>query len=372
MKVYGFPGQGSQAPGMGGELFDQYPRLTEVADAVLGYSVKELCLHDPQGRMNDTRYAQPALFVVNALTYVDRVETKARRADYFIGHSLGELSALHAAGAFSFTQGLEIVAKRGELMNRVSGGAMAAIVNCSQERIEQVLVENGLRSVDIANYNAPDQIVISGLKEDLIRAESCFRSGKVRYFPLNTSGAFHSRWMQPVAKEFGEFLASVEFLPIKVPVISNYTARPYRQVEIAQNLTNQIVNPVRWIDSIGYLLSRGPMEFEELGNGTAVLDRLVAKIRKERPQTELPSSAFQERQDDPGTPLRGNTSSAADKVEQWNRRYAVGTKVKSRMIEQDGLETRTPAIVLFGCRAAVYLKGFNGYFDLDELAPVSD
>ena len=128
MKTYIFPGQGSQAKGMGGDLFNEFKELTDTADKVLGYSIKELCLEDPRSELNKTQFTQPALFVVNALTYYKRIQETGKKPDYVAGHSLGELNALLAAECFSFEQGLKIVKKRGELMSEAPSGGMAAIL----------------------------------------------------------------------------------------------------------------------------------------------------------------------------------------------------------------------------------------------------
>ncbi|MGO4778772.1 acyltransferase domain-containing protein, partial [Lysobacter sp. 2RAB21] len=133
MKTYMFPGQGSQARGMGGDLFDAYPELTAKADAVLGYSIKELCLEDPRRELGKTQFTQPALYVVNALSYYKRIQDTGETPDYLAGHSLGEFNALLAAECFDFETGLKLVKKRGELMSQATQGAMAAIVNATRE-----------------------------------------------------------------------------------------------------------------------------------------------------------------------------------------------------------------------------------------------
>ena len=162
MKTYMFPGQGSQARGMGGSLFDEFPELTDKADKILGYSIKELCLEDPRKELKNTQFTQPALYVVNALSYYKRIQETGETPDYVAGHSLGEFNALLAAECFDFETGLKLVKKRGELMSQATDGAMAAILNANREQVETLLKENGFKNVDIANYNAPLQIVISG------------------------------------------------------------------------------------------------------------------------------------------------------------------------------------------------------------------
>src|SRR5689334_5966402 len=129
MKAFVFPGQGSQAKGMGGTLFDEFQELTEKADRILGYSIKELCLEDPRKELNRTQFTQPALYVVNAFSYFAKIRETGQKPDYVAGHSLGEFNALLAAECFDFEAGLEIVKKRGELMSEATGGGMAAILN---------------------------------------------------------------------------------------------------------------------------------------------------------------------------------------------------------------------------------------------------
>lgn len=379
MKTYIFPGQGSQAKGMGGDLFARFPELTQQADAVLGYSIQQLCLEDKGNELNQTQFTQPALFMVNALAYAAQVE-QGLLPDYVAGHSLGEFNALLAAECFDFESGLRLVKKRGELMGQVSGGGMAAVLNASKEEIEEILHENNLSNLHLANYNTPSQIVISGLASEIDQARKCFKKGKIRFFPLNTSGAFHSPFMRAAMEEFKVFLQEISFKAPKIPVIANVTARPYEPDKIGETLAAQIASTVRWCESIQYLLAMAAgkgevMEFQELGHGE-VLTRLVETIRQQtsadvlarltQPQATVSAS----QQEEPPTAAPPAVSSAAEKVLSWNAAYPVGTKVKSQLVEADVLETRTEAVVLFGHRAAVYMKGYNGYFDLDEVTPV--
>lgn len=368
MKTFMFPGQGSQARGMGGALFDEFSQVTQKADAILGYSIKELCLEDPRGELNKTQFTQPALYVVNALSYMKKLEESGQPPDFLAGHSLGEFNALLAARCFDFETGLALVSKRGELMSRVSGGAMAAITNATREEVESALQANDLGNIDLANYNTPMQIVISGPREDIARAQAVFQQGKMRYYPLNTSGAFHSRFMSEAMSEFRAYLQAIELGELQIPVISNVTARPYQSGAIRENLSNQIASMVRWSETIQYLLGLGtgaaPMQFEEVGPGD-VLTKLAYTIRKLAPPAAAsPAPA--------ANAERRKGADATEKVLAWNRNYPVGTEVKSTVAQYEHLETRTEAIVLFGHRAAVYMKGYSGYFDLDEVVPVQE
>lgn len=281
MLAYVFPGQGSQQKGMGGELFDEFKELTLKADEILGYSIKELCMEDPQGNLGQTQYTQPALYVVNALTYYKKIKDTGTKPDYVAGHSLAEYNALLAAEVFDFETGLKIVKKRGELMSKASGGGMAAVIGMSEEKIKEVLKENGLESIDIANYNTPSQIAISGPKDDIVRAQPFFEAAGVRsYIVLKVSGAFHSRYMQSSKEEFEEFISQFKFTPPQIPVISNLRARPYKKSEIKKNMAEQITNSVKWTETIRYLMGKGEIEITQVGPGTAVAG-LVRSIQRE-------------------------------------------------------------------------------------------
>ena len=276
--IFVFPGQGSQSAGMGGELFDQFPELVKQADEVLGCSIKELCLDDPENRLNQTDYTQPALYVVNALTYLSKTENTDFRPDFVVGHSLGEYNALFTAGVFDFITGLKLVQKRGQIMVKVTGGGMAAVIGMQPNKIKQVLKDASFESIDIANLNSPKQTVISGRKEDIDAVKTVFEDAGVRLFiPLKVSGAFHSRYMQDAQNEFADFLKNFEFQPVQIPVIANYTAAPYQNDETMNNMVQQISSPVRWVESIQYLKQQPEPEFEEIGPGN-VLTKLIKQI----------------------------------------------------------------------------------------------
>ncbi len=387
MKTLMFPGQGSQAKGMGGTLFEEFGEYTAKADAILGYSIRELCLEDPRNQLDRTEFTQPALYVVSALSCVKKLAGSAAQPDFLAGHSLGEFNALLAAGAIDFETGLRIVQKRGELMGRIANGAMAAVLNATKEEIEAVLAQNGLTGIDLANYNTPSQIVISGSADEMAAAAPLFQQGKMLFYPLNTSGAFHSRCMSGAKEQFSAFLETISFCAPKIPVIANVTARPYRAGAMLENITTQMTSTVRWSESVQYLLALGQargatMECEEVGHGD-VLTRLFQTIRRQTPIEVLGGLATQIAAEESAAANatataaavvpapRAQPATAIEKVAAWNSRHSVGTRVRSAIAEYAGLETRTPAIVLFGHRAAVYMKGYNGYFDLDEIVAVA-
>ncbi|MFI5177371.1 MAG: ACP S-malonyltransferase [Vicinamibacterales bacterium] len=276
-----FPGQGSQSKGMGADLFDRFPDWTREADAILGYSIRELCVDDPRGELGQTAFTQPALFVVNAMTYRARAEGGAPAPAFLAGHSLGEFNALLAAGAFDFSTGLTLVRQRGALMGQVRGGGMAAVIGLDPARIQEVLAssEPG-RRLDVANFNSFDQTVIAGLKDDLAAVKADFEAAGVRaYIPLNVSAPFHSRYMRDAALAFAQVLAGATLRTPAIPVVANATAQPYGAGAVQETLARQIGASVRWLDSMLFLLDQGVTTFEEAGPGS-VLAKLVAQIRK--------------------------------------------------------------------------------------------
>ncbi|MER7234254.1 ACP S-malonyltransferase [Streptomyces olivaceus] len=275
-----FPGQGSQHVGMGKDLFARFPELTAQADAVLGYSVEELCRTGGGGNLNRTQYAQPALFVVNALSYLAR-EPALSRPRYLAGHSLGEYNALFAAGCFDFATGVRLVHRRGALMGAAEGGGMLAVLGVPGERLRELIdgVDQGL--VDMANFNSATQTVLSG-PTDVLRevARALSRHDGVRSVPLKVSAAFHSRCMREAAEEFARFLRGFSFADPQVPVPANVTALPYAPGQVADLLARQIHQPVRWHQITRYLLDHGVESVTEVGPGR-VLSGLWTAAAKE-------------------------------------------------------------------------------------------
>ncbi|ACL75226.1 ACP S-malonyltransferase [Ruminiclostridium cellulolyticum] len=281
MVAYVFPGQGSQAKGMGGELFGEFSYITKEADEILGYSIKELCLEDPKEQLGQTQFTQPALYTVNALCYLKKLQETGEKPDYVAGHSLAEYNALFAAGVFDFKTGLRLVKKRGELMSQASEGGMAAVIGLTEEKVKEILQNNNLTSIDIANLNTPTQIVLSGLKDEIENAMPIFKAAGARnYVVLKVSGAFHSRYMEPSRKMFEEFIEQFEFNDIQIPIISNIHARPYKKEAIKINLVEQITHSVKWTETVRYLMGKGVAEILQIGPGT-VLTGLIRTIQRE-------------------------------------------------------------------------------------------
>ncbi|AJT61926.1 Polyketide biosynthesis protein PksE [Streptomyces lydicus] len=291
MKAVVFPGQGAQRRGMGRELFDAYPELTDQASEILGYSLRTLCLDDPHRQLGRTEYTQPALFVVGALAHRQWREDTGDQPAFLAGHSLGEYCALHAAGAFDFATGLRLVQRRGALMAQARGGGMAAVVGVDAARLRELLDEGGFLGLTVANDNAPQQQVVSGDTATVDALVAHLDTRDVRCVRLNVSGAFHSPLMHQAQQDFARFVDGFALGDPAMPVIANATARPYAPGRTARTLVDQIVQPVRWTESVHHLLDHGVTDFVELGG--RVLGRLIDQIRSApRPaaRTETPAA----------------------------------------------------------------------------------
>ncbi|WP_437675001.1 ACP S-malonyltransferase [Sorangium sp. So ce131] len=315
-KVYLFPGQGSQARGMGAELFEEFPELTATADRVLGYSIARLCREDPERQLDQTQFTQPALFVVNALLLARRRKSGERPA-FVAGHSLGEYNALLAADAFDFETGLRLVQERAALMARAKDGGMAAVLGLDEATVGKVLADNRLDEIALANYNGARQFILAGPRESVLRAQPLFLgAGALAYVPLRVSGAFHSRYMEPARREFEGFLAGFKFRPLAVPVIANVSGKPYEPDQIARMLAEQLTKPVRWDWTLEFLLRQGDLEIEEVGPGN-VLTKLLAKVLKAGAAAPGPAVRLDEQGGAPvGTALRATNGVATNGVAQ--------------------------------------------------------
>ncbi|KAF7771536.1 rhizoxin biosynthesis acyltransferase [Pseudoalteromonas citrea] len=364
MNTYLFPGQGSQYKGMGKALFAQFPEQVDCANNLLGYSISELCTQDPHNQLNNTQYTQPALFVVSVLAYLHHIKTAHCAPNFFAGHSLGEFAALYASGAITFEDALKLVIKRGELMSAAPRGAMAAIIGTNSQALLACLHNEQLSTIDIANFNSHDQLVISGLVDDITRAQTFIEKLGARFIQLNTSGAFHSRYMMPAKTEFASYLNSVSFSALNQPVIANVTAQPYQFADIKHTLIEQITSPVKWTQSIEYLLAQGDMQFTELGP-KKVLTKLVHSIEQNSCAKQSLHTA---------NPAEKQPMSPQHTIDNWNRHYPIGTRVKlntpSSPYHSQQLTTRSQAQLLFGHRPVVYITGYSGYFALTQLQPM--
>ncbi|MFI6442533.1 ACP S-malonyltransferase [Streptomyces sp. NPDC050759] len=280
MQVIGFPGQGAQSKGMGSELFAEYPELVAQADEVLGYSIERRCLDDPRGELRGTRFAQPALYVVEALAWL-RHRQDHPEPDVLMGHSVGEYAALFAAGVFDFATGLRLVRRRGELMAAGTPGTMAALLGLDLPEVRDLLNGNDLTELDVALHNAPGQVALAGPEDAVDRLVDVAAEADVKCVRLNVSGPFHSRYMRQAAQGFAAELARVELAAPRVPVVANATARPHEPGRVADALVAQITEPVLWRESVERLLDEAGREFTftELGPGTT-LTGMVQRIRR--------------------------------------------------------------------------------------------
>jgi malonyl CoA-acyl carrier protein transacylase len=293
MFAWMFPGQGTQAIGMGKGLFERFPGIVEEADELLGYSTRKLCLEGPESRLNRTAFAQPLIYVCNALHLADLRAREGREADFCIGHSLGEYSALFAAGAFDFVTGLRLVRRRGELFEQCGEGAgMAAVMGLTLARIRAVLRNEGLLDIHVANMNTARQTVIAGPLPALEKARAALEAADCSmYRPLAVSGAFHCPHVTPIKAAFMETLNAVEFEPLRIPVISNVTARPYKNGRLPEYLGEQIDHPVRWAESIRYVSRQGVTDWQEVGHGNVLAALCRALLREQRQFEEQRDSA---------------------------------------------------------------------------------
>lgn len=265
-----FPGQGSQSRGMGADLFERYTHLCREADEILGYSLRDQCVDGASPGLEDTRYVQPALFVVNALSYLARRELHPA-PDFVAGHSLGEIDALFAAGCFDLATGVRLVQRRGELMASAAAGGMLAVVGATPEDVAELLRCSEVDGVDIANRNSASQVVLSGPQDDLRAASEAIRSaGLGRCVPLRVSAPFHSRYMASAASDFGAYLADIRVCDPEIPVIANVTARPYEPGAVRNNLARQVREGVLWWESMSFLRARGVDELVEVGPGSTL------------------------------------------------------------------------------------------------------
>ncbi len=282
MKAYVFPGQGAQFPGMGKELYDSSPEakaLMDRADDILGFSITSVMFNGTDEELRATRVTQPAIFIHSVALALCTPGLPA--PDMVGGHSLGEFSALVAAGAVSFEDGLRLVAVRANEMQKCCEkvpGTMAAIINLPDETVEAVCAELP-GTVIPANYNCDGQIVISGEKEAVLAACDALKAaGAKRALPLAVGGAFHSPLMEPARAELAKAIEATEVKAPRCPIYQNVTALPETDpVRIKDNLLKQLTSPVRWTQSVKNMLADGATEFTELGPGT-VLQGLVKRI----------------------------------------------------------------------------------------------
>ena len=279
-----FPGQGSQQVGMGRDLYETYPaarRLLDEADATLGYPLTHLCFEGPEESLQQTVHAQPAIMAVSlACLAAARAQGALNGKPAFLaGHSLGEYTALVAAGALSFADALRLVRERGRLMHEAGErvpGAMAAVMGLPEEKVATLCQESG---AELCNLNSPGQAVIGGPLEAVERAIELARARGARHLArLNVSGAFHTSLMGPAADGMAQAIARVPLAKARVPIVANSSAEPMvAAAAIREELLRQLCRPVLWQRSIEFMVTQGVTSFVEIGPGR-VLASLIRRI----------------------------------------------------------------------------------------------
>ncbi|MPW26386.1 ACP S-malonyltransferase [Alkalibaculum sp. M08DMB] len=280
-----FPGQGSQYKGMGKDLYDNFSearQVFELADASLPFKISEICFEDPNNQINQTRYTQPAILTTSiaALTLLKKSNVQPQ---YCAGLSLGEYSALVASNIVDLETALSLVFNRGTFMEEAvpnGQGAMAAIIGLENHIVEDICGESShMGVVEPANYNYSGQVVIGGESQAVEYACSKFESsGAKKVVKLNVSGPFHTSLLKNAAQKLDEYMDGIQLNMWNVPVISNVTANPYNDLSSLKDLlVNQVISPVKWEDSIKYMIENGITHFIEIGPGR-VLSGFVKRI----------------------------------------------------------------------------------------------
>ncbi|MBQ7266122.1 MAG: ACP S-malonyltransferase [Firmicutes bacterium] len=286
MIAFMFSGQGAQKAGMGKEIYDNFPCAKEVfdkADEALGIKISDICFNEDE-RLNETEYTQPAILTMSVAALKVALE-KGLKADFVAGLSLGEYSAHVASGSFDFEDAVKLVRKRGRFMTEavpLGEGGMCAVLNLEEEKIQQACDEvKDIGRCYIANYNCPGQIAIAGDKAAVEKAaEKVKELGARKAVMLNVSGPFHTPLLESASVKLNKELLQIDIKDMAVPVITNLNAKPVpSKDDIIPILTKQVMSPVRWEQTVRYLLEQGVDTFIEIGPGKT-LSSFVKKVDK--------------------------------------------------------------------------------------------
>lgn len=281
-----FPGQGAQAVGMGKDLYDNFEAaksVYDIADSTLGKSISTICFEGPEEDLKQTVNTQPSI-VTTSIAALEALKSELNiTPDFVAGHSLGEYCAMYTAGVMSLETTLKAIQKRADLMGATKGGSMAAVLNASEEQLKAGLEEGSkVGYVDVANYNSPVQVVITG-DSDAVKATSDYllANGVRRVVPLAVSGAFHSKYMENAGNEFASFVSELELNDAKMPVITNVDAtETLKADDFKSKMPKQISSSVHWTQTIQKMIEEGVDTFVEIGPGK-VLAGLNKKIAPE-------------------------------------------------------------------------------------------
>jgi len=282
-----FPGQGSQKTGMGNEVRAASAVAREVfaiADEVVGHPLSEICANGPDEELTRTENAQPALLTAALAVLAAGLQSGAIRARpaYKAGHSLGQYTALVAAGSLSMKEGVRLVRERGRLMGAATVGTMAAVVGLREADVEAICAEAG---AEVANYNAPTQTVVGGTREAVERACALAKERGGRGLPVNVSGAFHTTLMEEASREFAKSLEAATFAIPAIPVIGNVSGKPLTSPdEIMADLSQHIRSPVRWYQSMDWMEANGVRRVMEISGKL-----LTAQLKRSNPNLEAVS-----------------------------------------------------------------------------------